>query len=317
VTNPLIAGLVPLFIKTGGGTLQYDAFKDINYYGNNTFTNQSGLPNDLRSQGAFSGIAIVNQGSLVVSGYLNQWAQYGANAPVGFTSRMVGAKAVLVQGNSTLSFQNTSYNVVRQGPQLGDGQLGNPSSPLAFRLNFVHNLYAGTLLDFVSGNEGSDINTVLEVGKDDDYALNAHFDAGMVGSIGRIDGAGRLYKTGTGQLTILNSSRLTGDVFIAGGDLVLNDPNGLALRQAASVNLMGGSPTGQTTLSEFNSVTDQAGGTEWRPGYLPAGGAPVLEVRNNQTIRNLQALYSEAAVNLFHQRLCCTAQVTRHLAPRR
>ena len=299
VTDLAIADVVPLFIKTGGGTLQYDAFKDINYFGNNTFTNNSNLPNDLRAQGAFSGIAIVNQGSLVVSGYLNQWAQYGANAPVGFTSRMVGAKAVIVQGNSTLSFQNTPYNVVRQGPQLGDGQLGNPSSPLVFRLNFVHNLYAGTLLDFVTGNEGTDVNTVLEVGKDDDYALNAHFDAGMVGSIGRIDGAGRLYKTGTGQLTILNSSRLTGDVFIAGGDLVLNDPNGLALRQAASVNLIGGSPTGQTTLSEFNSANDQAGGTEWRPGYLPAGGAPVLEVRNNQTIRNLQALYSEAAVNLW------------------
>ena len=299
VTDLAIADVVPLFIKTGGGTLQYDAFKDINYFGNNTFTNNSNLPNDLRAQGAFSGIAIVNQGSLVVSGYLNQWAQYGANAPVGFTSRMVGAKAVLVQGNATLSFQNTPYNVVRQGPQLGDGQLGNPSSPLVFRLNFVHNLYAGTLLDFVTGNEGSDVNTVLEVGKDDDYALNAHFDAGMVGSIGRIDGAGRLFKTGTGQLTILNSSRLTGDVFIAGGDLVLNDPNGLALRQAASVNLIGGSPTGQTTLSEFNSANDQGGGTEWRPGYLPAGGAPVLEVRSNQTIRNLQALYSEAAVNLW------------------
>ena len=299
VTDLAIADVVPLFIKTGGGTLQYDAFKDINYFGNNTFTNNSNLPNDLRAQGAFSGIAIVNQGSLVVSGYLNQWANYGGNAPAGFTSRMVGAKAVLVQGNSTLSFQNTPYNVVRQGPQLGDGQLGNPSSPLVFRLNFVHNLYAGTLVDFVSGNEGSDVNTVLEVGKDDDYALNAHFDAGMVGSIGRIDGAGRLYKTGTGQLTILNSSRLTGDVFIAGGDLVLNDPNGLALRQAASVNLMGGSPDGQTTLSEFNSATDAAGGTEWRPGYLPAGGAPVLEVRSNQTIRNLQALFSEAAVNLW------------------
>ena len=299
VTDVTIADVVPLFIKTGGGTLQYDAFKDINYFGNNTFTNNSNLPNDLRSQGAFSGIAIVNQGSLVVSGYLNHWAEYGTNAPAGFTSRMVGAKAVIVQGNSTLSFQNTPYNVVAQGPQLGDSQLGNPSAPLLYRLNFVHNLYAGTLLDFVNGNEGTDVNTVLDVGKDADYALNAHFDAGMVGSIGRIDGAGRLYKSGTGQLTILNSSRLTGDVFIAGGDLVLNDPNGLALRQAASVNLIGGSPDGQTALSQYNFATDAALGIEWRPGYLPTGGAPVLEVRNNQTIRNLQALYSEIATNLW------------------
>lgn len=299
VTGVTIADVTPLFIKTGGGTLQYDAFKDINYFGNNTFTNNSSLPNDLRSQGAFSGIAIVQQGSLVVSGYLNQWAEYGAYGPVGFTSRMVGAKAVIVQGNSTLSFQNTPYNIVGVGPTLGDSQLGNPSTPLLYRLNFVHNLYAGTLVDFVSGAEGTDVNTILDVGKDADYAVDAHFDAGMVGSIGRIDGAGRLYKSGTGQLTILNSSRLTGDVFIAGGDLVLNDPNGLALRQAASVNLIGGSPTGQTTLSEFNQATDAALGVEWHPGYLPAGGAPVLEIRSNQTIRNLQALYSETAANLW------------------
>ena len=126
----------------------------------------------------------------------------------------------------------------------------------------------------MTGNEGTDVNTVLEVGKDDDYALNAHFDAGMVGSIGRIDGAGRLYKTGTGQLTILNSSRLTGDVFIAGGDLVLNDPNGLALRQAASVNLMGGSPTGQTTLSEFNSATDAGRRHRVAPGLPPRRRRP-------------------------------------------
>jgi autotransporter-associated beta strand protein len=299
VTDLTIADVVPLFVKTGGGTLQYDAFKDINYFGNNTFTNNANLPNDLRAQGAFSGIAIVNQGSLVVSGYLNQWANYGNYGPVGFTSRMVGAKAVIVQGNSTLSFQNTPYNVVGLGPTLGDSQLGNPSAPMLYRLNFVNNLYAGTLTDFVTGAEGTDVNTILEVGKDADYALDAHFDAGMVGSIGRIDGAGRLYKSGLGQLTILNSSRLTGDVFIAGGDLVLNDPNGLALRQAASINLIGGSPTGQTTLAEFNEATDAALGVEWRPGYLPNGGAPVLEVRSNQTIRNLQALYSEIAANLW------------------
>ena len=45
-----------------------------------------------------------------------------------------------------------------------------------------------------------------------------HLPAGAELDIGRIDGAGRLYKSGLGQLTILNSSRLTGDVFIAGGN---------------------------------------------------------------------------------------------------
>jgi fibronectin-binding autotransporter adhesin len=290
---------IPVFVKTGGGTLQYDAFKDINYFGNNTFTNNSNLPNDLRSQGAFSGIVVVNQGVFMSSGYLNQWANYGGFAPAGFTTRMVGAKAVVVQGNATLSFQNSAYNVVSQGPILGDSQLGNPSSPLLFRLNFVHNLYSGTLANFEAGVDGTDVNTILDVGKDADYVLNADFDAGVVGSIGRIDGAGRFYKSGSGALTILNSSRLTGDVFISGGDLALNDPNGLALRQAASVNLIGGSPDGQTTLTEFNSATDAALGTEWRPGYLPGAANPVLEIRTSQTIRNLQALYAELATNLW------------------
>lgn len=297
--NNATFALIPVFVKTGGGTLQYDAFKDINYYGNNTFTNNSNLPNDLRSQGAFSGIVVVNQGLLMSSGYLNQWANYGGFGPAGFQSTMVGAKAVVVQGNSTLSFQNTPYNVVSQGPTLGDSQLGNPSSPLLFRLNFVHNLYSGTLANFEAGVDGTDVNTVLDVGKDADYVLSAHFDAGVVGSIGRIDGAGRFYKSGSGTFTILNSSRLTGDVFISGGDLALNDPNGLAIRQAASVNLIGGSPIGQTTLARSDSATDAALGVEWRPGYLPGAANPVLEIKSTQTIRNLQALYSEIATNLW------------------
>jgi autotransporter-associated beta strand protein len=297
--NNATFALIPVFVKTGGGTLQYDAFKDINYFGNNTFTNNSSLPNDLRSQGAFSGIVVVNQGLFMSSGYLNQWANYGAYGPAGFNPTMVGAKAVVVQGNATLSFQNSAYNVVSQGPTLGDSQLGNPSSPLLFRLNFVHNLYSGSLANFEAGVDGTDVNTVLDVGKDVDYVLDAHFDAGVVGSIGRIDGAGRLYKSGSGSFTILNSSRLTGDVFITGGDLALNDPNGLALRQAASVNLVGGSATDQTTLSEYNWATDAALGIEWRPGYLPGAASPVLEIKSTQTIRNLQALYAEIATNLW------------------
>ena len=300
--NNATYALIPVFVKTGGGTLQYDAFKDINYFGNNTFTNNSALPNDLRSQGAFSGIVVVNQGLFMSSGYLNQWANYGAFGPAGFNTTMVGAKAVVVQGNATLSFQNTAYNVVSQGPTLGDSQLGNPSSPLLFRLNFVHNLYSGTLANFEAGVDGTDINTVLDVGKDADYALDAHFDAGVVGSIGRIDGAGRFYKTGSGTFTILNSSRLTGDVFVANGDLALNDPNGLALRQAASVNLIGGSPNGwngQSALAHNDSAIDAALGVEWRPGYLPNTIGSVLEIKSTQTIRNLQALYSEIATNLW------------------
>ena len=293
---------LPVIVKTGGATLQYDAFRDFNYLGNNTFKLAPPaapvLPNDLRAQGAFSGLVVVNQGTLQVSGYLNQWAAYGAGTPAGYNSRMEGAAAVILQGSATLSFQGTSLNVVGTGPSLGDNQLSNPSSPLVFRLNWVHNLYSGTQANFLAGNDGTDINTVLDVGKDADYIANIHIDDGVVGSVGRLDGAGRVYKTGSGTFTILNTSRLTGAVFIGGGDLILSDPNNLALRLASSVNLVG-SEGGQTALAYANAAPDAGGTTEWRPGYLPGRDAPQLSITSNQTIRNFQSLWNETATNMW------------------
>ncbi len=302
------AGL-PTIIKTGGATLQYDAFRDFNYLANNTFKLAPPavpvMPNDLRAQLAFSGIMQVNQGTLQVSGYLNQWADYGVATPVGYTSRMEGAGAVLVQGSATLSFQGTAYNVVGLPPQMGNNQLSDPSTPLAFRLNYVHNLYAGSLTNFLAGNDGTDTNTVLDVGKDAEYIVDVHIDDGVVGSIGRIDGAGRLYKTGLGTFTVLNSSRLTGDVFIAGGVMVLSDPNNLALRLASSVNLIGTEGTQATepasgvSLTRATSAPDSGGTTEWRPGYLPLRQAPQLSITTSQTIRNFQSLWNETATNMW------------------
>jgi fibronectin-binding autotransporter adhesin len=294
---------LPVLLKTGGATLQYDAFRDFNYLANNTFKlappQPPVMPNDLRAQGAFSGLVVVNQGTLQVSGYLNQWTNYGvANNAIGYNSRMEGAAAVILQGSASLSFQGTAYNVVSAGPSLGDNQLSNPSSPLIFRLNYVHNLYSGTQANFLAGLDGTDVNTVLDVGKDADYIANIHIDDGVVGSVGRIDGAGRVYKSGSGSFTILNTSRVTGDVFVAGGDLVLSDPNGLALRLATSVNLIGGDGN-QTSLAQANAANDSAGTIEWRPGYLPGRNAPQLSITANQTIRNFQALWGENATNMW------------------
>ena len=293
---------LPVLLKTGGATLQYDAFRDFNYLANNTFKYAPPaapvLPNDLRAQGAFSGLVVVNQGTLQVSGYLNQWASYGVANPAGFNSRMEGAGAVILQGSAALSFQGTAYNVVSAGPALGDNQLSNPSSPLLFRLNYVHNLYSGTQANFLAGLDGTDVNTVLDVGKDADYIANIHIDDGVVGSVGRIDGAGRVYKTGSGSFTILNTSRVTGDIFVGGGDLVLSDPNGTALRLANSVNLIG-SDGNQTGLARADAANDSAGTIEWRPGYLPGRSAPQLSITSNQTIRNFQALWGENATNMW------------------
>ncbi len=293
---------LPVLVKTGGATLQYDAFRDFNYLANNTFKLAPPaapvMPNDLRAQGAFSGLVVVNQGTLQVSGYLNQWANYGVANPTGYTARMEGAGAVILQGSAALSFQGTAYNVVGVGPSLGDNQLSNPSSPLLFRLNYVHNLYSGTQANFLAGNDGTDVNTVLDVGKDADYIANIHIDDGVVGSVGRIDGAGRVYKTGSGSFTILNTSRVTGDVFIGGGNLVLADPNNLALRLAASVNLIGSDGV-HTALARADAAADSGGTTEWRPGYLPGRSAPQLSITTAQTIRNFQSLWNETATNMW------------------
>lgn len=293
---------LPVLVKTGGATLQYDAFRDFNYLANNTFKLAPPaapvLPNDLRAQGAFSGLVIINQGTLQVSGYLNQWANYGVANPAGFIARMEGAGAVILQGSASLSFQGTAYNVVGVGPSLGDNQLSNPSSPLLFRLNYVHNLYSGTQANFLAREDGTDVNTVLDVGKDADYIANIHIDDGVVGSVGRIDGSGRVIKTGSGSFTILNTSRVTGDVFVGGGDLVLSDPNSLALRLASSVNLIG-SDGSQTGLARADAAADSGGTTEWRPGYLPGRSAPQLSITTNQTIRNFQSLWGEVATNMW------------------
>ena len=299
---------LPVLVKTGGATLQYDAFrllhsdkKEFNpYFLNATYfmTAQTGAgPSDLRSQGAFSGLVVVNQGTLQVSGYLNQWANYGFANPVGYTARMAGAGAVILQGSASLSFQGTAYNVVGVGPSLSDNEINGPYIPERFRLNYVHNLYSGTQANFLAGLDGTDVNTVLDVGKDADYIANIHIDDGVVGSVGRIDGAGRVYKTGSGSFTILNTSRITGDVFVGGGDLVLSDPNNLALRLANSVNLIG-SDGAQTALARADAITSGIV-TQWRPGYLPGRSAPQLSITTNQSIRNFQSLWGENATNMW------------------
>jgi autotransporter-associated beta strand protein len=291
----------PTIILTGGAQLEYDGFQSNDYFANNTFILEShSMPRDLYAQNGFSGILDVQQGILQVAGHLNMWTDYGAANPNGFTAHMTGAGAVLVQGSSTISYANTPKNVVNVGPTMGDSILGNPSSPLTYRLNFVHNLYAGSQANFIAGLAGTDVNTNLNTGTDSSYILDIHIDAGVQGSIGGISGVGRIYKTGAGSFTILNSSSQSGDVFLADGNTILADPNGLALRLASSVNLLGGG-SGQSNLTYAQAALNSGGTTEWRPAYLPTStGAPTLSISASQTIRNLQALFNEQAINMWN-----------------
>ena len=292
----------PVIVLTGGAQLEYDGFQSNAYFANNTYILEShSMPQDLYSQNGFSGIVDVQQGILQITGHINQWADYGAANPTGFTAHMMGAGAVLIQGSSSITFANTPKNVVNVGPTIGDSILGNPSGPLTFRLNYAHNLYAGSVANFIAGAAGTDVNTDLNVGADTSYIVDIHIDTGIQGSIGGISGVGRVYKTGAGAFTILNSSSLSGDVFLAAGNLILADPNGLALRQASSVNLLGTDGGGQSALTYAQAGVNSGGTTEWRPGYLPgSASAPILSISSNQTIRNLQALFNEQAINMWN-----------------
>ena len=124
-------------LKTGGGTLQYNGFADMVYLRNASFdlALNSPLPSDLRplqanpdanplinqiNEGAgqaFSGILVVREGQLQVSGHVNQWADYGAfnaalNAAAGGVATMHGARATVVENGAKVSFRNTTRNLV-------------------------------------------------------------------------------------------------------------------------------------------------------------------------------------------------------------
>ena len=140
------------FVKSGGGTLQYNGFAGtLAYFGNRSFDPAlaSPVPVDLRgaSLGGFSGLVVVEQGQLQVSGYLNQWADYGGYALAlkgSAGAEILGASAIVVEGGAKLSFRNSQLNLVGASAQLSDTNHDNPSTPLVARLNFAHNLLAAT-----------------------------------------------------------------------------------------------------------------------------------------------------------------------------
>lgn len=275
------------FVKSGGGTLQYNGFAGtLAYFGNRSFDPAlaSPVPVDLRgaSLGGFSGLVVVEQGQLQVSGYLNQWADYGGYALAlkgSAGAEMLGASAIVVEGGAKLSFRNSQLNLVGASAQLSDTNHDNPSTPLVARLNFAHNLLAAT-------------TSLVETGPSDSYILVTHVDFGAAGldftegTLGVLEGRGRFYKTGADALRITNTATFTGEFVAAGGRVILDASSGDTLLSARTVNLASGA--NGTNIAFADGDTGH-----WKPGYAPAGQATTLVVNGTQRIRNLQALFGE------------------------
>lgn len=223
------------------------------------------VPNDLGPQitgdadgrniyraNGLQGTLTVDQGTVRLAGFINVWHDFGAGditaipglppipPPVSVETaanagrlvprspllarRMTGVREVILNGSSILEFTNSPLNTPT-------GVSTNIASGGALRLNFLHNVHAGTNDD--------QFQTEIIAGTTADYRIILHMDNGVDGSVGILSGAGSFIKTGAGSLTILNESRFTGDFTASGGLTILDTAGGRALESAASVNLAG------------------------------------------------------------------------------
>ena len=191
-------------------------------------------------EGWQSGEIVVDRGTLALGGFVNMWYDFGNiinPREIGqATGKMVGVSRITVRNGATLdisannSFVSGEWTTVK----------GMVASNSLTTLQFLNNLQAGDL--------GTDLNSELVLGSASAYHVNlnvggweentrvdtgvtlagnltsTYFDTQLAfgGSIGRISGAGSIYKTGKGTFTILNSSEaFSGSLYAAGGSLVL------------------------------------------------------------------------------------------------
>ncbi len=209
---------------TGGGTLEYQGFKDINYYSGTYLTTNGeargvyeqaythslvGIDNrgnvDVRNT-AFSGQLTVSGGTtLIASGYLSQYVAYGrpraefaisgADWPVADELGYVGISNLVLKDTSVVSFASAEKNLLSKGFDLGDGNTGPTEEAVGVRaLNFLQNVKA-------------DINTTIELGGDrasssriiiatTDAATGRDFGWDGESKIGKLAGTGRVYFVG-------------------------------------------------------------------------------------------------------------------------
>ena len=287
-----------------------------------------------------SGELRIESGTLELTGYVNTWFDfgevlneyYGADAD----GDMMGASRITItndgvldlSGNTTFS-KNSTY-----------GYMSSGSYSTIYQ--YLHNVQAGDL--------GLDANATIVLGDSERLLLNIYIDAwdasdrtqrsdgtyldntlAFGGSIGVLDGAADVYKTGEGDFTILNTSAgFTGSLYAAGGNLILagtntagstqtytaTDSDGNALwsakinytvSNAQSVNIAGddatqGSLVAQTYWTYSVSYTslgyaDDGYYPEYyyyliKEAYAPDPSAGTLVIAENQAITNFQSYFN-------------------------
>lgn len=324
------------------GAIPADAEYEIEYY-------TAGETRNIL-EGWQSGEIVVDQGTLSLGGLVNMWYDFGDiinSHEIGqATGKMIGVSRITVRNGAALDLSaNNSF--ISGNWTSAKGMVASNSLTT---VQFLNNLQAGDL--------GTDLNSELVLGPASAYHINlnvggweenvrvntgvtlagnltsTYFDNQLAfgGSIGRISGAGSIYKTGKGTFTLLNSSAaFTGSLYAAGGSLVLagNDSGAKtkaftdgfgnnvrvllssSVGNAASVNIAGtmntgkeanggsmqGSAIGSSVHSIFTKTTNAELGEELvvtavKEAFFTTPEAGTLVIAENQTIKNLQSYFA-------------------------
>lgn len=206
---------------TGGGTLEYQGFRDINYY-SGTYLTTNGEDHGVYEQAytkslvgvsdsgnvdtkttAFSGQLTISGGTtLITSGYLSQYVSYGrprpnfdvsaSSWPTSDELGYVGVSNLVLKDTSVISFASAEKNLLSKPFDLGDGNTGPTDNATGVRaLNFLLNVKA-------------DVNSTIELGGDrasssriviatTDSATGRNFGWDGESTIGKLAGTGRVY----------------------------------------------------------------------------------------------------------------------------
>lgn len=181
-----------------------------------------------------SGEVRVDEGVLELVGYVNAWFNFGElfnNEYLGTSSGgMTGATRITVSNGSVLDLSGNN-NV----PDRESG--GMTARNCVTTYQFLRNIQAGDL--------GVDSTSTIRLGSSSMLHLDVHIESwsdntrsrradgtyldntlAFGGSIGVLNGAAAVYKTGAGDLTLLNTSAgFTGELYAAGGELILAGDN--------------------------------------------------------------------------------------------
>lgn len=248
--------------------------------------------------------------------------------------KMGGVNFVTLNGSARLNVGNSAFDSQKDSkiPQMIPGSK-NVFVTLNNLRAGEDNSQSGTILDVGRNNASSDktINGTYHVNFhvdawDGDSQSTKTLEHG--GSVGTIIGDANIYKTGAGNFKLLNeNSAYTGNFYAAGGNLLLGagennaisvDDSGVLARhgydlaygrtlwEAKSLTIAGAPST--SSISEGSRMGYDVGGrmvstnyangvqvTQYAPAYFASPSAGTVVVKNNQVIRNFQAMFANGA----------------------